>query len=257
MKDSNRKPNYDLNPAELYNFLKEKKILELYHANTVATSLLYLEQKSLLSRQFVEENNLCQTLQYTDEKDKALGIYDNIFLDIVDIHSYLSRPNFYGPFLFIFDIEILVSGIIEAVRITKKNPANWDPVGRTEDWYYSNIEDFKADYMQGDKIADVGKMIILQNLNGKLPIVPYCSRIILDNPDVHVTIDNQKIYLINIIKEYFEPYLLDSHYKKIDKEIRHKDLVIGCSCWKKYGSKFNKELADFRRLFHKTPNLNP
>lgn len=75
-------------------------------------------------------------------------------------------------------------------------------------------------------------MIILQNLNGKLPIIPYCSRIILDNPDVHVTIDNQKIYLINIIKEYFEPYLLDSHYKKIDKETRHKDLFIGCSCWK-------------------------
>lgn len=123
MKDSNRKPNYDLNPAE-YNSLKKKK-LELYHANTVATSLLYLEQKSLLSRQFVKENNLYQTLQYTDEKDKALGIYDNIFLDMVDIHSYLSRPNFYGPFLFIFNIEILVSGIIEAVSITKKNPVNW------------------------------------------------------------------------------------------------------------------------------------
>lgn len=86
----------------------------------------------------------------------------------------MSRPNFHGPFLFIFDSDILVSGVVEVVSIIKKNPVKLNPAGRAEDWYYSSIEDFKAGYMRGDKIADVGKMIILQNLKGKLPIVPYC-----------------------------------------------------------------------------------
>jgi hypothetical protein len=89
MKETDIEIKYDLNPTELYNFLQKKNIKYLYHANTVATSLLYVEQKSLLSRQYVEDNNLYQTSQYTDAKDKILGIYDDIFLDMVDIHSYL------------------------------------------------------------------------------------------------------------------------------------------------------------------------
>ncbi|PIF71305.1 hypothetical protein [Flavobacterium sp. 2] len=253
MKETDIEVKYDLNPTELYNFLQKKNIKYLYHANTVATSLLYVEQKSLLSRQYVEDNNLYQTAQYTDAKDKILGIYDDIFLDMVDIHSYLSRPNFYGPFLFVFDSDILISGLIKVVRITKKNPSNWNPEGDIGDWYYSSIDDLEADYMRGDKISDVGKMIILRDLQGKIPIVPYCSKIMLDNPNLHISVEEKEFYLINVIKEYFDSFVLNPYYEKIIKEVRHKDLVVGCSCWSKYESKFKKELKDFRRLFHKTP----
>lgn len=244
---------YDLNPEELYKFLQKKNITHLFHANTVATSLLYLEHKNLLSRQYVEDHKLYQTSQYTDEKDKKLGIYDDIFLDIVDIHSYLSRPNFYGPFLFVFNVEILISGLIEAVRITKKNPSAWDPEGNTDEWYYSKIEDFEADYMQGDRVADVGKMIILRNVGGRLPLLPYCLKFMLDNPDIKIKIEEEEIYLIERIKKYLEPFIIDPIYGNIKKEVRHKDVVVRCSCWKKYNFKFQKENSDFRRLFHYAP----
>lgn len=62
----------------------------------------------------------------------------------------------------------------------------------------------------------------------------------LDNPDVHVTINDQKIYLINIIKEFFRPFLDDRYYANIDRAVRSEDVLIGCSCWIKYKTKLKK-----------------
>lgn len=244
---------FDLNPKELYDVLQKKGVDKLYHANTVATARLYLEHQCLLSRQYVETNNLYQTPQYTDEKDKKLGIYDDIFLDMVDIHDYLRRPNFYGPLLFVFTTDILLSGLFETVRITKTNPSKWSVGGSEEDWYYSDMNDFEGNYMIGNKILDVGKMIIIKGNDGQLPLENYCVKLILDNPNLHVPVEGQNLYLIDIIKTYFEPLFADEFYNHVEKEVRHKNIHRGCSCWTKYKNKFNYEMPDFRRLFHKEP----
>ncbi|THF47923.1 hypothetical protein E6C50_15940 [Flavobacterium supellecticarium] len=245
---------FDLNAEEVYEILQKKGIKKLYHANTVATSRLYLEKEYLLSRQYVEDNKLYQTSQYTDDKDKLLGIYDDIFLDMVDIHDYLRKPNFYGPFLFVFSSEILRSNLFSTVRITKKNPASWSLSENEDNWYYSEIKDFEIDYMSGNKVLDVGKMIIIKKTNSKLSLIPHCVEFILDNPNI-VVVDHEgkESYIVDVVKKYFYEVFPVNKYDHIIKSIRHKNVLLKCSCWRKYNYKFKTDINDFRRLFHKTP----
>src|SRR5688572_22002176 len=100
-------PDFNLNKNELFEILHDKGIHNLYHANTIATSITFLNQKSLLSRKYVADNGLIQTGQYSDEKDKKFDIWDGIFLDAMDIHTEFNRRNKYGPFLFSFNTELI------------------------------------------------------------------------------------------------------------------------------------------------------
>lgn len=59
---------YGLPPTETYNLLKEKGIGQLFHANTLKTSLTFIEQKALLSRHYIESNDLLQSRQKSDEE---------------------------------------------------------------------------------------------------------------------------------------------------------------------------------------------
>jgi hypothetical protein len=104
---------------EVYGVLKQIGAVHLHHANSVNTSCTFLEQGGMLSREFVESHKLLQTAQSSDGVDKTYGIWDRIFLDHVDIHDRGGRArgaNYYGPVLFIFDIEIL-HGLPEGTEI--------------------------------------------------------------------------------------------------------------------------------------------
>ncbi|MBK8653103.1 MAG: hypothetical protein IPN20_04190 [Haliscomenobacter sp.] len=90
----------DLCAREAHRILKSKGVTHLHHANTVTTSKSFLENKALLSREYIEANNLFQTGQDSDRKDKKFGIHGFVFLDGKDLASYFSRPNHYGPILF-------------------------------------------------------------------------------------------------------------------------------------------------------------
>ena len=72
---------FDLNKHELYEILNNKRIHNLYNANTISTSITFLNEKHLLSRKYVSDNGLFQTEQYSDELDKKFNIWDDIFLD--------------------------------------------------------------------------------------------------------------------------------------------------------------------------------
>lgn len=91
----------------------------LFHANSVTTSLNYIRNKKMISRQRGEELGI-QTAQKSDEVDRELGIYNDIFFDNVDIPS-VSRSNqsAYGPVMFVFKTELLRG---QKIRILKCNP---------------------------------------------------------------------------------------------------------------------------------------
>ena len=67
--------------------LKEKKVKHLYHANTVATACTFLENGGLLSRGYVEDHDLFQTSQRSDEHDQHVDVFYDIFFDSVDVHK--------------------------------------------------------------------------------------------------------------------------------------------------------------------------
>jgi hypothetical protein len=76
----------------------------LYHANTIRTSCTFLANGGLLSRGAVEARGLQQTPQRSDGDDRRYGVWDDIWLDGVDIHAQARRENVYGPVLFIYAI---------------------------------------------------------------------------------------------------------------------------------------------------------
>jgi hypothetical protein len=245
---------FDLNKHELYEILTAKGVQNLYHANTVATSITYLTQKSLLSRKYVEANSLLQTTQYSDTKDKKFNIWDDIFLDAMDIHTEFKRPNKYGPFLFSFSTELLKSDYVKTVRITKKNPVHWNSMQSEKDWYYSDLNEFNNQYKKGNKSRDVGSMIILKDVDGKFPLLPFLNRLILDNPNLIVNYRNEKTHLTNILTEKILQVISENGFKNIPRELRHQHNLLNCNCWFKYNYFHLRDFKELKRLFHPIPN---
>lgn len=85
--------DFYINPKRVYQILVGKKIEYLYHANTVLTSLTFIQQKALLSRNFIEREQLIQTEQKSDQEDKKYNVWDDVFLDGLDLHKKYRRAN--------------------------------------------------------------------------------------------------------------------------------------------------------------------
>ncbi|WP_146228875.1 hypothetical protein [Mesonia sp. K7] len=245
---------FNLNTLELYNILSKKGITHLYHANTVSTSITFLNHKNLLSRKYVEDNQLFQTTQYSDKKDKKMGIYNDIFLDFVDIHEEWKRHNKYGPFLFAFSIELLKSDKIKNLRITKKNPVYWKITENEKDRYYTSLKDFDDNYRKGNRLKDVGSMIILKDLNGKLPLRPHLKKFIFDNPNLFVNYKNEKKYLSQLLGTELKRVVGENDFEDIERVLRHKHKIFRCSCWHEYNIMLLRNMNNLKRLFHH--NLN-
>lgn len=245
---------FDLNKNELYEILSSKGIQNLYHANTIATSITFLNEKNLLSRKYVAENGLFQTNQYSDEVDKKFNIWDDIFLDAMDIHTEFKRPNKYGPFLFSFDTSLLKSDDVQNIRITKSNPVYWKLSQSESDWYYSDLNEFNDKYKKGNKLKDVGSMIILRDINGKFPLRPHINRLILDNPNLVVNYKNEQQYLANILTEKISDVINQNGFNDVQKHLRHKHNIFNCECWYKYNYFHLSDFEELKRLFHPNPN---
>ncbi len=246
---------FDLNKDELYEILCAKGIENLYHANTIATSITFLNEQNLLSRKYVIDHGLFQTEQYSDEMDKRFNIWDDIFLDAMDIHTEFRRPNKYGPFLFSFNTNLIKSDDVKNVRITKINPVRWKTSQSESDWYYSDLNEFEDKYRKGNKIKDVGSMIILKDINGKFPLRPYLNKLILDNPNLIVNYKNEQQYLANILTQKINEVVSQNEFNGIQKHLRHKHNILNCDCWLKYNYFHLRDFKELKRLFHPNPNI--
>lgn len=129
----------------LHEFLTEKGVLYLFHANTVASSISFILAGGLLSRGDVEKRNIFQTPQASDHKDKLFDVWNDIFLDAEDLHAKFNRNNKYGPVLFKFSIDFLLDDDLE-IWITKSNPIDWAEKLRESDRYYTNVAQYAADW---------------------------------------------------------------------------------------------------------------
>lgn len=162
--------------SHLINVLQERGINRLYHANTLPTSLLYLKKRALLSRAYVEKRGLYQTPQWTDQSDKKLHVWNDIFLDTVDIHERASNSNQYGPVLFALDWKILRLRSVNRVEVTKCNPYKWEKMEKKDRWFTS-----KKDLEKNLDIGNFGQSIVVR-FSGRLPFGHYLEEIILDDP---------------------------------------------------------------------------
>ena len=91
----------------------------LYHANSVPTAFDYISRGFIYSRQKGDEFNK-QTAQRSDELDKALGIYNDIFFDTSDIpYCVGTNTSAYGPIMFVLKPQVIKG---KRIRVTKLNP---------------------------------------------------------------------------------------------------------------------------------------
>lgn len=171
----------------LYHFLKRKNIVYIYHANSVRTACFFLANQGIMSRGAVESVGGDQTPQKTDQDDKTLGIWCDIFFDSVDIHEYLSSCqhkatciNLYGPVLFKYRLEaILDLDILSSLKITKTNPDKWIKENNGNTNFFEDMNELKSQFCKND----FGQHFVLKNQRGKLGF-RFLDEIIIDDPQI-------------------------------------------------------------------------
>jgi hypothetical protein len=173
-----------LNNKKLYELLKEKGVTNLFHANTVATSITYIEEGGLLSREYIEDQELYQTPQTSDEIDKLFDVFDDIFIDTIDLHKNFNRQNHYGPVLFQFSLELLLDDNIE-IWVTKDNPIYWAKNSDVSENYFKSVKELSKEW---DNHEIQRKMFTIKKPNEPI-LFNYLESITLDNPKVLINDD--------------------------------------------------------------------
>lgn len=158
--------------------LRERRIFEIHHANTVTTSCTFLRVGGLASRGYVDDRGLPQTTQDSDGIDQHYGIWYDVFTDSVDIHERARRRNFYGPVLFVLNTSVLSElppG--SSVLVSKKNPTKWTDNEPEYDRFFPTSDNLRTDFVKGT----FDQMIMIRTPNGILPFTGEVT-VILDDP---------------------------------------------------------------------------
>lgn len=214
---------------ELYTLLKSKDIHELNHANTVATAMTFIKQGGLLSRGGVESKSVFQTKQSSDEIDKKFDVWNDIFLDSTDLHTYFRRQNHYGPVLFKISTEFLIHEELE-VWVTKDNPINWRASMTTEQKYFTSVKELNDNWSSYQRQR---KMITIKN---KLqPILfNYLTSVTIDKPEVDIVFDDEapRIKLFNEAVIGLKESIGDN--VKLKNKLIARECLNSCYCKKNY-----------------------
>lgn len=181
-----------LDNTKLHKLFQDKGVLDLNHANTITTSITFIEERGLLSRGGIENRSLLQTAQSSDGIDKDYNVWNDIFLDSTDLHTYFNRQNHYGPVLFKFSTDFLIHEDFE-IWITKDNPINWRKTMTHEQKYFSSVKELAEKW---DSYQRQRKMLTIKNEMRPI-LFKYLTSIVIDDPQVDIVFkdDTPKIRL--------------------------------------------------------------
>jgi len=197
----------------------------------VTTSRTFLQQGGLLSRGFVEDHGLNHTAQFSDQSDKTNGIWHRIFLDHVDIHDRAREKNLYGPVLFQFDLNILLTLAARTeILVTRKNPVHWNERDSdSERWFRT-----KDELARHIRFGDFGKMLVIKTPSEKLDFPNRKALIILDDPQRKLSSgENAYTHAKNRLTTTASP---------VNASIERRECRKGCSCAKEYDEDTNEEI---------------
>jgi len=166
-----------LDPKAVRHVLERVGVKHLYHANTVATAMTFLEVGGLLSRGEVRRRGHYQTPQASDRVDEKFDVIDDVFVDGIDIHSRGRTRNNYGPVLFVLSLALLEWDQLPPLWVTRKNPIGWREGQKDSLRYYRTVEEFAAAY----KFGDYFQLLTLRGATDPIP-VHFIDHIELDDP---------------------------------------------------------------------------
>jgi len=169
---------------DVFNLLEEEGIKYLHHANTSSTALSFLENGAILSRQYVEDNaETCwQTIQGTDELDKQLGIFNDVFFDVENLWECGPHMNNYGPVVFKFSTKVLKERVI---GIMKDNPIRGGEGGL----YFERLGEVKnaCIYMNSWQFSN---HIVVKDAGGSIDLASL-KRVIFYSPNEPLALDSR------------------------------------------------------------------
>lgn len=164
---------------EVYNFFVSRGVTNIFHANSVKTSLSIVRLGGIASRRLVESSGLPQTNQITDDIDRKYGIWGDVFMDVVDIHRRVSNRNHYGPVLFVLGVEVLRDLPADAqVLVTRLNPSKWDSTSCDEERYFLSLAELEA----GAVVGNFDQMLVVRTPSEVVGFGRSLQSIILDEP---------------------------------------------------------------------------
>lgn len=242
---------YNLNPKEIFQILREKKIEYLHHANTLSTSLTFIENRALLSRHYVEENRLYQTFQKSDIEDKKFDVWDYVFVDGEDLHKRYNRANKYGPILFRLNLDMLTSPSIQFIQVTKSNPMYWSEKTTTDQKFYSSLDDFNKDYLTGRKL-DSQIMFLIKSPNKEIKLNKFLHSIGVDIPKLIVNLKSGgKMNVGDYAFESISKCLKNNGLGHIKVLKRHSEKFTFCACHRNYTYLQAFDQKEFIKRFRK------
>lgn len=230
-----------LNNKELYDFFCEIDVLALYHANTVRTSLSFLKSNGLMSRGAIENKGLEQTPQSSDDIDKVLNVWNDIFIDSIDLHTFFRRENHYGPILFELDRELLKDEMFE-IWITKNNPIYWSINTPNEQRYFNSVDELREKW---NSIERHRKMITIRNNNSPI-LFNYVRRVLVDDPKRTILNEkNESYHVFNLAATKIKEIINDNHPLK--GKFQARQCANNCWCVSNYINQ--RDLNGINRLF--------
>jgi len=243
--------DYAIPSKSLYRILKEKKIEHLFHANTVATSLTIIKAKSLISRYQVETDGLSQSFQRSDGKDKKYDVWDHIYLDGTDHHKKYSQSNFYGPVLFIFNLEVLTSPHFPTVLIMRSNPHFWTDKTSEDEKFYKDIEEFDKNYLTNTG-NDAQIMFTFRNPGYELKLNKFLYAIGIDEPKIILKLKSgDEMATGDYIRTLIENAMKENGIGHIPILKRHQKPVDWCRCHAQYNWMYLFNKDEFIRRFNR------
>ena len=226
----------ELKSKDVYEVLKANGVDSLNHANSVLTSCQFLRHGSLLSRGAIEKRDHKQTTQMSDELDKEFSIWNDVFVDSVDIHERASTANIYGPVLIKIDPSVLINECTGNVWITKSNPTKWSGTSIEDRWFQS-IDELNMLFSKGT----FDQMIVFRHAGGELPITGYVNEIVLDDPIIEENVTKFDVY--SLAYGALRMSLEEGGMQKV--HIKKRICKINCKCTAKY----NSALDEMARMY--------
>lgn len=240
--------NFAISGKILYEVLKAKGVNFLFHANTVLTSITFIEQGALLTRHYVEINSLQQTEQKSDDEDRKFDVWDHFFLDGQDLHKLYRKANKYGPVLFVLNLEMLNCPDFSSIYVTKTNPWYWNESMTLDDKFYKDPDDIVNDYLTGKKL-DSRIMFTIRNPEKKIKLNKYLHSICLDKPDFLIKTKLGEVALSKYLHSKFSSLLNSNGLSHITLFTRHQRLFYPCLCCVEYFKMYNFQREEFIKRF--------
>lgn len=168
-------------PKRIYEILKDKGVSSILHANSVDNSSLFLRNRCLMSREYIEKLGSQTTTPKPSHSGNNYSIWNDIFADSIDKHKSTNSAHEHGPVLLELDIEIIRNTFTGKVWVTKSNPAKWDSNTHHERKWFVSANDLTHNFSYGS----FDHMVVFRHCAGKLPLLSHLNRIILDDPKLH------------------------------------------------------------------------